>query len=434
MFYLNPNWTDFDKYTHLQINLVLTRDSTESLVSTVTPFRCLAAMSPEGSMRAEILPGCPSREAEVGFEPRAFQLFKTPRQPKTGFTLLGAQQVQSFFRGWLCRRRWKQIVEEYIRSEHAESMRRRNSIVFGLVECEDEYVQQLSILVTCYLRPFRMAASSKKPIILHEDVNSIFLNVETVLFLHQFFVQGLRNKMENWPTLQLAHSRSFRQTHFLSQPKLHELSEIHSFANEFVSSGNSTGTQLSPYLRCDLFDLFLPMVGIYQEYVRNHHYSLQVLAEYKQRQEFTQMLKRLEEKPMCEGRSIESFLTYPMHQIPRYIITLHELLAHTPHDHVDRKKLEYAMSKLEQISHTSINLVFTGDLTKSLVYGVLQLNVLHKDRLIFELVRNTRYCSIFSLKELLTSLLRTLRQSTIGFTLLLFHQMGAVSQFEPKLD
>ncbi|CAH8598804.1 unnamed protein product [Heterobilharzia americana] len=84
------------------------------------------------------------------------------------------KKVQSFFRGWLCRRRWKHIVEEYIRSEHAESMRKRNSIVFGLVECEDEYVQQLSILVTCYLRPFRMAASSKKPIVSHEDVNSIF--------------------------------------------------------------------------------------------------------------------------------------------------------------------------------------------------------------------------------------------------------------------
>ncbi|GAA47273.1 hypothetical protein CLF_100161 [Clonorchis sinensis] len=37
--------------------------------SAVTPFRCLAAMPPEGSTRAEILPGCPSldrgsREAE----------------------------------------------------------------------------------------------------------------------------------------------------------------------------------------------------------------------------------------------------------------------------------------------------------------------------------------------------------------------------------
>ncbi|KAG5451860.1 E3 ubiquitin-protein ligase chfr, partial [Clonorchis sinensis] len=46
--------------------------------SAVTPFRCLAAMPPEGSTRAEILPGCPSldrgsREAEVGFEPRTFR-------------------------------------------------------------------------------------------------------------------------------------------------------------------------------------------------------------------------------------------------------------------------------------------------------------------------------------------------------------------------
>lgn len=85
-------------------------------------------------------------------------------------------QVQSFFRGWLCRRRWKQIVELYIRSPHAESMRKRNSIVFSMVECEEEYNRQLSTLVTCFLRPLRMAASSKKPPISHEDVNSIFLN------------------------------------------------------------------------------------------------------------------------------------------------------------------------------------------------------------------------------------------------------------------
>ena len=39
----------------------------------------------------------------------------------------------------------------------------------------------------------------------------------------------------------------------------------------------------------DLFDMLLPMLGIYQEYVRNHHYSLQVLAEYKQKPEFNQV-------------------------------------------------------------------------------------------------------------------------------------------------
>lgn len=61
--------------------------------------------------------------------------------------------------------------------------------------------------------------------------------------------------------------------------------------------------------------MLLPMLCIYQEYVRNHHYSLQVLAEYKQKPEFNALLKRYEEKPMCEGRSVEVFLTYPMHQV-----------------------------------------------------------------------------------------------------------------------
>ncbi|XP_071116557.1 ras-specific guanine nucleotide-releasing factor 2-like [Haliotis cracherodii] len=214
------------------------------------------------------------------------------------------KKVQSFFRGWLCRRRWKQIVELYIRSPHAESMRKRNSIVFSMVECEEEYNRQLSCLVTCFLRPLRMAASSKKPPISHEDVNSIFLNSETLLFLHQIFLKGLTARLENWPTLVLG----------------------------------------------DLFDMLLPMLSIYQEYVRNHHYSLQVLAEYKQRPEFNNLLRRYEEKPACEGRTLETFLTYPMHQIPRYIITLHELLAHTPHEHVERRSLEFAKGKLEELS------------------------------------------------------------------------------------
>ncbi|XP_062717312.1 ras-specific guanine nucleotide-releasing factor 2-like isoform X5 [Aedes albopictus] len=214
------------------------------------------------------------------------------------------KKVQSFFRGWLCRRRWKQIVEEYIRSPHAESMRKRNHLVFSMVEAEEEYLEQLEVLVACFLRPFKMAASSKRPPCSHEDVNSIFLNSETVLFLHQIFLKGLTSRLESWPTLVLG----------------------------------------------DLFDMLLPMLSIYQEYVRNHHYSLQVLTECKSNTNFASVLKRLEAKPSCQGRSLETFLTYPMHQIPRYIITLHELLAHTPHDHVERKSLQSARQQLEDLS------------------------------------------------------------------------------------
>lgn len=51
----------------------------------------------------------------------------------------------------------------------------------------------------------------------------------------------------------------------------------------------------------------------------------------------------------CPGL-VEPALTAVCFQIPRYIITLHELLAHTPHEHVERKSLQFAKSKLEELS------------------------------------------------------------------------------------
>ncbi|KAG5454334.1 Trafficking kinesin-binding protein 1, partial [Clonorchis sinensis] len=58
-------------------SVTLAYESKYSLV-VYPPFWCLAAMPPEGSTRAEILPGCPSldrgsREAEMGFERRTFR-------------------------------------------------------------------------------------------------------------------------------------------------------------------------------------------------------------------------------------------------------------------------------------------------------------------------------------------------------------------------
>ncbi|KAB7497013.1 Ras-specific guanine nucleotide-releasing factor 2 [Armadillidium nasatum] len=42
-------------------------------------------------------------------------------------------------------------------------------LVFRMVEAEEEYVEQLNMLISFFLRPFKMAASSKKPPCSHED-------------------------------------------------------------------------------------------------------------------------------------------------------------------------------------------------------------------------------------------------------------------------
>ena len=81
------------------------------------------------------------------------------------------------------------------------------SLVFRMVEAEEEYLEQLQLMVSCFLRPFKMAASSQKPPCNHDEVNSIFLNAETVMFLHQIFLKGLTARMECWPTLVLGMMR-----------------------------------------------------------------------------------------------------------------------------------------------------------------------------------------------------------------------------------
>lgn len=69
------------------------------------------------------------------------------------------------------------------------------------------------------------------------------------------------------------------------------------------------------FFPADLFDILLPMLNIYQEFVRNHQYSLQVLANCKQNRDFDKLLKQYEANPACEGRMLETFLTYPMFQV-----------------------------------------------------------------------------------------------------------------------
>ena len=65
------------------------------------------------------------------------------------------------------------------------------------------------------------------------------------------------------------------------------------------------------------------------------------------------------------NKQINSFIFFCIFfkQVPAYIITLHDLLALTPHDHVERNTLQYAQSVLEDlstVSHKSCNQTSAG--------------------------------------------------------------------------
>lgn len=93
--------------------------------------------------------------------------------------------------------------------------------------------------------------------------------------------------------------------------------------------------------------MLLPMLSIYQEYVRNHHYSLQVLTECKQSPPFAALLARLENKPACQGRSLETFLTYPMHQV---VILFRITMLYTNAFYIDANSLD--LYKYKQVKLT----------------------------------------------------------------------------------
>ncbi|KAG5450477.1 hypothetical protein CSKR_103765 [Clonorchis sinensis] len=75
-FFLNSYIEGPNSSKQFVLDVIKTKDKDSR--STVTLFRCLTAMPPEGSTRAGIPPGCPSldsgsREADVRFEPGTFR-------------------------------------------------------------------------------------------------------------------------------------------------------------------------------------------------------------------------------------------------------------------------------------------------------------------------------------------------------------------------
>ncbi|XP_063690707.1 ras-specific guanine nucleotide-releasing factor 1-like isoform X2 [Bolinopsis microptera] len=212
--------------------------------------------------------------------------------------------VSSVAHRWYNLTRWRKIIDMYVKSEHADSMKKRNRVLWQLMKSEEDYVSQLGTLVMCFYKPLKMAASSSHPPLSHAQLNLIFRNCETLFYIHQIFLQGLQVRMEKWPVLVLG----------------------------------------------DLFDMLLPLLVVYQDFVRNHASSLEVLTQCKHNHNFYTLLEKHENKPAAYGYSLEMYLTFPIQRIPGYVTLLNQLLAFTPPDHVERVKFEEARSKLQELS------------------------------------------------------------------------------------
>lgn len=217
-----------------------------------------------------------------------------------------AVRVQSLMRMWLYRRRWAAIVRDYVSSPHASVLKTRNRIISEMVEDEESYLDSLNALVHGFMRPLQLTADSSRPCIDHGKIRAIFLNVETLLFAHQLFYGGLQERLARWPRVELG----------------------------------------------DQFQLLVPIVAAYNDLIRNLQNSFKVLAQCRKAPGTGAQLNMVLERCQAKNRgfTLETLLVAPVHQFPRYVAHLRNLVLHTPNDHVEADKLSAALARLEEVS------------------------------------------------------------------------------------
>ncbi|XP_019853320.1 PREDICTED: ras-specific guanine nucleotide-releasing factor 1-like [Amphimedon queenslandica] len=248
-------------------------------------------------LRASLI--VPRRSVSISSSPRT----PTPELNSSDQEEESARILQSHIRGWLIRRRWKQVVHAYTNSSHAELMKKRNQLIWKLVESEQNYVKQLVILTSEFQNQFNIAAASNKPPLTMDQSVNIFRNCNELLLFHQLFLRGLSNQVDKWPVVILG----------------------------------------------DVLKLFFPMLSIYHQYIGNHTHAFEVLFDLKFQPKFKEFLEKIESRHTCDGHRFEELLVSPLKRITCYIQDIQELKSHTPIEHVDYAALSEMGTELELI-------------------------------------------------------------------------------------
>jgi hypothetical protein len=213
-----------------------------------------------------------------------------PSQSHSTDTVEQAREViQSYVKGWLIRKKWKRVVNDYLKTPSADMIRMRNKLLWKFIASEEDYMSQLMILKEEFHQQCLMAANSRSAPLSLDQCHQIFRNSDELVLLHQLFLRGLHHRIDQWPVVMLG----------------------------------------------DLLKLFVPMMVVYHEYISSHSHAIETLVSLTVDSSFKDFLTFLESKPACLGMTLEQLLSVPLKRISTLIQDLQELHAHTPQEHVD---------------------------------------------------------------------------------------------------
>jgi hypothetical protein len=204
--------------------------------------------------------------------------------------------AQAVVRGWLVRKRFRNLVNRQKRREHAAK---------ELLSTERTYADGLRIMVECYIQPFMILTDTVKEIISANDIKILFSNCRQLSMFHAQMLEKLSNRLGNY---------------------------------------NGTTTRLG-----DVFVELAPFFKVYQEYVNNYDTAQKHLVELKKNNaRFAETLADIEKSPASAGKDLLSYLITPVQRVPRYEMMLAEIVKLTPDDHVDSAALRTALDGIKK--------------------------------------------------------------------------------------
>lgn len=186
---------------------------------------------------------------------------------------------------------------------------RRDRIAKEILDTEQSYVKSLGVCIKVYLNPL-VVNPPIPPILMPEDVGSVFLNIQRIFRINCEFLKKLKARMARGEDVILGDLFLW----LWNETKM--LTEYTYFINNFNTS------QLKTEELCS---------------------KTQRFREYLEKCQFTEASRNL---------NLASFMIQPVQRVPRYILLLQDLVRHTPEDHSDYSNLRKGLERTQQAADT----------------------------------------------------------------------------------
>ena len=183
----------------------------------------------------------------------------------------------------------------------------RENIMWELYDTEKGYVQDLHIIVDCFMNPLR-----ESHLITPEEINKIFSTVEMLLPLHQDLLEQLCKS----PSISVLLQRHLGNQDAIPDPNF-------TVGHCFIT--------MSQYLK------------MYSQYCSNQEVANSTLNQlFKTNKPFEEKVYELSQRPECRRLDLHAYLIKPMQRVCKYPLLLREALGQTPEDHEDYPHLQKA--------------------------------------------------------------------------------------------